>query len=534
MKRYQSLLAFGLLCFLSSGVAQVPVNVQKVSGTNALTGDVVVPSGHTISTSGTGSISSGTSVTTPKIIYTTGVIEVFGSGTPESVVTANIGSVFHRTDGSTGTSLYIKESGTGNTGWTAVASGGGGSPGGSDTQLQYNNSGSFGGISGATSNGTAVTFTAGNLIATSPKIIAGINDTNGNELISFTATTSAVNEFTVTNAATGTSPILSATGGDSDVDININPKGAGTVNVPKSFTILGNDPVIRWFVTSGNLADFPKFRPQTANTDGALMITPSGSATEAAVFLSGNSSPDTTGANTFGFGGGFSGAETGYWNFGSFNRASASSDARPISLLVQNAGDGRIAALHILKTGEVDILRSIASTTTGTGSLTVAGGVGIAGAVNVGGSITASQTGGIVGTTTNNDASAGSVGEAVSSLVAVGSPISLTTATGANITSISLTAGDWDVSGNVNFSASTATVTGTSGGITATSATVPTDGSEVYSGVQVTLLSETDSVTIPAKRFSLSGTTTIYLVGKSTFSAGTVGGFGSITARRRR
>lgn len=42
---------------------------------------------------------------------------------------------------------------------------GGGTPGGSDTQLQYNNSGSFGGITGATTNGTAVTYTTGNLIA---------------------------------------------------------------------------------------------------------------------------------------------------------------------------------------------------------------------------------------------------------------------------------------------------------------------------------------------------------------------------------
>ena len=38
--------------------------------------------------------------------------------------------------------------------------GGGGSPGGSNTQLQYNNAGSFGGITGATTNGTSVTLTS--------------------------------------------------------------------------------------------------------------------------------------------------------------------------------------------------------------------------------------------------------------------------------------------------------------------------------------------------------------------------------------
>lgn len=42
-----------------------------------------------------------------------------GSGTPEGVVTATIGSTYRRTDGGAGTSFYVKESGSGNTGWTA-------------------------------------------------------------------------------------------------------------------------------------------------------------------------------------------------------------------------------------------------------------------------------------------------------------------------------------------------------------------------------------------------------------------------------
>lgn len=47
--------------------------------------------------------------------------------------------------------------------------GGGGSPGGSNTQLQYNNAGNFGGITGATTDGTTVTFTTGNLVANDVK-----------------------------------------------------------------------------------------------------------------------------------------------------------------------------------------------------------------------------------------------------------------------------------------------------------------------------------------------------------------------------
>lgn len=41
----------------------------------------------------------------------------FGTGSPENVVTANVGSIYLRQDGGAGTSFYVKESGSGNTGW---------------------------------------------------------------------------------------------------------------------------------------------------------------------------------------------------------------------------------------------------------------------------------------------------------------------------------------------------------------------------------------------------------------------------------
>jgi len=43
-----------------------------------------------------------------------------GEATPEGAITANVGSLFLRTDGGASTTLYIKETGTGNTGWRAV------------------------------------------------------------------------------------------------------------------------------------------------------------------------------------------------------------------------------------------------------------------------------------------------------------------------------------------------------------------------------------------------------------------------------
>ncbi len=59
----------------------------------------------------------------------------------------------------------------------------------------------------------------------------GINDENGNEQIIFQTTSSAVNQFDVTNAATGNAPSISATGGDSNIDIALIPKGTGETKI---------------------------------------------------------------------------------------------------------------------------------------------------------------------------------------------------------------------------------------------------------------------------------------------------------------
>ena len=68
--------------------------------------------------------------------------------------------------------------------------------------------------------------------------LGGQLDVNGNaigdgtlELLKFSETGSAVNEFTIANAATTNGPTLSATGGDANVDINISAKGSGVVAV---------------------------------------------------------------------------------------------------------------------------------------------------------------------------------------------------------------------------------------------------------------------------------------------------------------
>ena len=76
---------------------------------------------------------------------------------------------------------------------------------------------------------TTGTQTLTNKTLTSPKIGTSVLDTNGNELFLLTATSSAVNELTFANAATGNAPAFTASGGDSNININLVPKGTGVV-----------------------------------------------------------------------------------------------------------------------------------------------------------------------------------------------------------------------------------------------------------------------------------------------------------------
>ena len=105
------------------------------------------------------------------------------------------------------------------------------------------------------------TQTLTNKTLTSPKIGTSILDTNGNELALLTATGSAVNEFTIANAATGAGPTLSSTGGDSNIDINITPKGTGDV-------VLAGDTV--------KVGDSGAAAVLTSNGAGTLTVTTGG------------------------------------------------------------------------------------------------------------------------------------------------------------------------------------------------------------------------------------------------------------------
>ena len=142
-----------------------------------------------------------------------------------------------------------------------------------------------------------------------------------------------------------------------------------------------------------------------------------------------------------------------------------------------------------------------------------------------------------LGTTTNDNAPAGYVGEFVTSTVAVGSAVALTTGTTANVASLSLTAGDWDVRGQVDYRAgATTSITILKQGVNTTSATLGSQDSfttNVFAAVVPTASNDIGN-TFRQQRISIASTTTIYLVASATFTLSTLSAYGTISARRIR
>ena len=81
---------------------------------------------------------------------------------------------------------------------------------------------------------TAGTQTLTNKTLTSPIIGTSILDTNSNEVAKITATSSAVNEITFVNAATGNNPSIDASGGDTNIGIALKTKGSGVIQAEDS------------------------------------------------------------------------------------------------------------------------------------------------------------------------------------------------------------------------------------------------------------------------------------------------------------
>lgn len=166
-----------------------------------------------------------TQITSPKVVWTGAVQDLSGSGTPEAAITAAIGSVYRRTDGGASTTLYVKESGAGNTGWVAYGVGGG---------------------SGAPTDATYITLSS-NAGLSAERVLSG----TANEIVVTDNTTTAV-----LSLATGIDAAKIGGGGvsttefdflgtvSSNVQTQLNAKAptasptfTGTVTIPTPFTL---------------------------------------------------------------------------------------------------------------------------------------------------------------------------------------------------------------------------------------------------------------------------------------------------------
>lgn len=135
------------------------------------------------------------------------------------------------------------------------------------------------------------------------------------------------------------------------------------------------------------------------------------------------------------------------------------------------------------------------------------------------------------GTQTNTTPPTGFIGETVSSTVALGSAITLTNNIAANVTTISLTAGVWDIACLCQLNG---TLTGTSFdvSISTTSATGGSLGDNRITTPTVSTVNADNGISIAGYRQLLNATTTIYLVAIALFTVGTAKSYGRISATR--
>lgn len=175
-----------------------------------------------------------------------------GTGNPNSVFHGNVGSLYLRTDGSAGNTLYVKEVSTTTTGWDVVGGGGGsGTPAFPLNSVQFNSTGTFNGSANFTTDGSSITVSTISVVG---RIGIGIPPAAGQSLkVLNTASNGISINGTTTNSgdaiyAFSTGPgqndaVFVATG---DISLNGNTGTFGQV-----LTSQGNNIFPIWSTVSG-------------------------------------------------------------------------------------------------------------------------------------------------------------------------------------------------------------------------------------------------------------------------------------------
>lgn len=305
-------------------------------------------------------------------------------------------------------------------------------------------------------------------------------------------TTPAAGSFTTLAAST---PVAVTSGGTGQNALNAHNVIIGEGSSAVGFAAPGTAG--RMLISTGTTTD-PAFANNPVITGGTIDNAAIGQTTPAA----GNF---TTLASTGGAVNGTVGATTP--NTGSFTTLTASSTVSGTGFVNRFSSPGPIG-----------------NTAASTGAFTTLSSTG---------TFTPSSTNGIVGTTTNDNANAGSVGELLTNAT---TGTSLSTGVSANVTSVSLTAGDWDVTAQItSIPAGGTTTTFLAGGINTTTATLPAGNTGASFQIPG---SSTAGVTIAGFagpfRVSLATTTTVFAVANVTFGGSTMTANGFIRARRVR
>lgn len=510
----------------------------------------------------------------------TSAVTVFGSA---GIGTGHILAQDYSSDGSVYTRMPTNSpsdgqviTAAGAAGYTkwAAGGGGGGAPGGSDTQIQFNDGGSFGGDAGFVYNKTTDSVTVtGAIVAASGR--AGVTsagrfysnpntpDAGVGNFVAGDASLTLSNNANY-NALVGgaANTIYSNAGGGFRAEFNAIVGGQLNVmedSVDHSFIGGGSDNRVRG--ASGYVTIFGQSNLSGTNNGIVTILGLSniiGDNSESASILSGlenviqtnSTSGDSYGAtivggyrNTILAGadystvlGGVENVSGGEKTMSAGSRADATND---YSFVWADGPDSRFGS-----TGTNQFLIAarggvgINTNNPGSKSLSVHGASQFVGHTDMAGHMSATNNNVIsplLGTTSADDAPAGTYGQFLTNTLASGSAVSLTTTTTANITSISLTAGDWMVFGTGAFNPdTTTTVTYTKTGISTTSATFGGQGSFATAPMAVVDNSEDVVMATPMVHVNVSTTTTVYLVSAAAFAASTMTGYGQIIAWRVR
>ena len=138
------------------------------------------------------------------------------------------------------------------------------------------------------------------------------------------------------------------------------------------------------------------------------------------------------------------------------------------------------------------------------------------------------------GVTDGSDAAAGQIGEVISNVNTTG--VAMTNGVAVNVCTITLTAGDWDVSGEYSSVASAQNITGMNAALNSVSATFPNQATSSIGSSRTGFAGTFGSSYLSPKtcRVSLSAPAPYYLIANASFPSGTVTAYGNIWARRAR